>query len=528
MRIIPFLLILLIRTGILSSQPFFNVKDYGASGTKAEKATEAIQKAIDACAAEGGGTVLFPSGEYLSGTIRLKEGVELFLSAGAVLYASQKDEDYQVPYPIYKNNDPYTDVLIYAENVSNVGIRGSGMIHGQARREYQDLRGTDSFIEAETENARKAGVEMKMFYKLPPVISLVYLVNCTDVNIKDITLYESSSWTLHVQWCDRVNIDGVFIYSDLESGVNADGIDVDGCKNVMISDCRIETADDAIVLKTTLTNNRSETCENVTVTNCVLTSTSTALKLGTESFSDYRHITFNNCVIRNTNRGLGIIVRDGATVSNVIFSNITLELDRKHFNWWGNADPIWLVVLKRTPQSKVGLIKNVLFENIIAHGQGTSKLEGLQPGTIKNVQLRNVHLFMHPEDKPDKRATHAFQAYNVKDLTLDQVQVTWREDSVEEKWANAVHLKDIEGLFMSGITGSPGLQNSNHSMIYLENVQNARLSGLEADRPVQNLVKVSGQGNMNINIGNSNWLKNAKELVNREAYVDKSVIRVYQ
>ena len=510
----------------LNAQNIFNVTDYGAPGDTSEIITSIIQEAIDDCTKDGGGTVFFPPGKYLSGTIRLKDNVTLHLSPGAVLYASQNEEDYEVPYNIYKNDDPDTDVLIYAENVSRIAITGQGMIHGQARRTYEDLRGIDSFIKQETENARESEVEMKKYYKIPPVVNMIYFVNCTDVDISDVTLYESSSWTLHVQWCDRVNIDGVYIYSELESGVNADGIDVDGCKNVMISDCRIETADDAIVLKTTNTNNHSESCENITVTNCVLTSTSSALKLGTESFSDFKQITFNNCVIRNTNRGLGIIVRDGATVSDVIFSNITMELDRKHFNWWGNADPIWLVVLKRNENSKVGMIKNVLFENIIAHAQGTSKIEGINQESIQNIKLKNVQIFMEPEDKPDKRATHAFEAYNMKGLQLENVEVTWTEKEVEQKWANALNFKNIDQLFIHDFIGSPGVPESDHSMIYMEDVKNGKMSHIEASRKIKTLIEIAGQSNENINLGEINWLENAEEDFRTQQEVNESVVRL--
>lgn len=88
----------------------------------------------------------------------------------------------------------------------------------------------------------------------------------------------------------------------------------------------------------------AESCENITVSNCLLTSTSSALKIGTETYADFRYISFANCIIRDTNRGLSIVVRDGATVEYVSFSNIQLETKRKHFNWWRNGDPIWIVV----------------------------------------------------------------------------------------------------------------------------------------------------------------------------------------
>ncbi|MFP4090611.1 MAG: glycoside hydrolase family 28 protein [Cyclobacteriaceae bacterium] len=491
----------------------FDVRDYGATGRKSEKATAAIQRAIDACAETGGGTVYFPPGEYLSGTVRLKDHVNLHLENGARWYASQDTADYQVPYNIYKGNNPSQPVLIYAEEVNNIGISGQGLIDGQARREYDDLRGVDSFIAEETELARASGVEMKMYYKIPPIMSLIYFVDCKDVKIKDVHIRESSSWTLHVQWCERVEISGILLESSLEQGVNADGIDVDGCRDVLISNCIIKTGDDAIVLKSTLTNGRFENCENVTVTNCVLTSTSSALKIGTETFGDFQNIVFSNCTIEDTNRGLGIIVRDGGTVSDVVFSNISMQLDRKHFNWWGDADPIWLVILKRTPESKVGKIENILFENIIAHGQGSSRLEGFAGQPLRNISLSNVQLFMHPEDTPDKRATHALIASDVQDISLHGLSVYWDEARPEDRWQSAVSMENVDGLIIADFKGRQALRTASDPVISLRNVGNAVIRDAEATEAVPAFIRVSGADTRKIAITDVDLLGRARQKV---------------
>lgn len=496
-----------------SAQRLFDVRDYGAYGIKTQKATKMLQKAIDACAESGGGTVYLPPGEYLSGTIRLKDKVTLQLEKGATLFASRDTADYQVPYNIYKGNNPHQPVLIYAENVSNISIVGEGTIDGQARREYDELRGVDNFIAEETEAARLAGVEMKMYYKIPPIVSLIYLVECRDVNIRDIHIKESSSWTLHVQWCERVKISGIFLESSLEAGVNADGIDVDGCRDVLISDCVIKTGDDAIVLKSTLTKGRYENCENVNVTNCVLASTSSALKIGTETFGDFQNIVFNNCTIENSNRGLGIIVRDGGTVRDVIFSNISMQLDRKHFNWWGNADPIWLVVRKRNQDSKVGSIENILFQNIIAHGQGTTKLQGYPGKPLRNIRLSGAQLFMYPEDQPDKRATHALLAEDVQYLSLDRVEVDWDNEAPQDEWQSALYLENVDGLSIDSFRGRPGLRRASDPVIQLVNVSNAVIRNSEASEPVPAMIRVSGSNTRSVAVNNLDLLNRARQKI---------------
>lgn len=123
-------------------------------------------------------------------------------------------------------------------------------------------------------------------------------------------------------------------------------MDIDGCNNVMINNCRIDTGDDALCLKTTLLNGQSRPCSYITITNCILTSSSAALKLGTESHADFEHITVSNCIIKNANRGLNMIIRDGGSARNILFSNLTISTQRKETFWWGNGDPIWFTIQK--------------------------------------------------------------------------------------------------------------------------------------------------------------------------------------
>jgi hypothetical protein len=496
----------------------FNVQDFGAKGKKTQKVTEHIQKAIDACSESGGGIVYFPPGEYLTGTIVIKNNVTLHIEAGAVILASLDEKDYETEFKVYKKNDSgkkgkgETPVLIYAKDAENIGITGKGKIDGQAVRTYEDLQEVDGFIADITENAKKSGVEMKMYYKVKPFTCMVFLESCKNIKIRDVSLVESTDWTLHFKWCDNIFIDNIYLASCLEKGVNADGIDIDGCKNVVITNSIIETGDDAIVLKTTETDTISHSCENVTVSNCVLVSTSTALKLGTESFADFKHITFTNCVIRNSNRGLSIVVRDGATVENVIFSNITIECNRKHFNWWGNGDPIWVVLLKRTPESRLGMIRNVVFENIIAHGQGTSKIEGFEGKPLENIYLRNVDFFMYKEDYADKRATHAFEAHDVNNLEVINTKVFWNKNETEPKWMDAFHLKNIKGLWLDKLSGS-NAPNSNGSFITLDNVQHAIIERCKADEGTNQFLTISNSNTKNI-ILNNNYTKNATKQIN--------------
>ncbi|MEM6378703.1 MAG: glycosyl hydrolase family 28 protein, partial [Bacteroidota bacterium] len=443
-------------TGIftnLEAQSTYNVLQFGTKQDTTINSAAAIQLAIDKAHQNGGGMVYFPPGSYMSGTIVLKSNVRLHLEAGATLYASLSEKDYENDFTVYKKDDSGkaagegTPVLIYAKDAKRIGIEGEGSIHGRARRTYEDLKQVDGFIADITEHARKTGIEMKMYYKVKPYTCMVFLESCEDIRIRDISLIESTDWTLHFKWSNRIFVEGIYLESSLEKGVNADGIDVDGCKDVVISNCIISTGDDAIVLKSTITDGKYESCENVTVSNCTLVSTSTGLKLGTESHGDFKHIVFNNCTIRNTNRGLSIVIRDGATVDHVLFSNITLETDRKHFNWWGNGDPIWLVVKKRYPDSRIGKIQNVSFQNISGIGQGTSKIEGF-PGqkSIQNIKMENVHLSLQAEDFPDKRADHILSISDAEKIFISNSSLRWDlTQGIEAKWESAIALNQVKG-----------------------------------------------------------------------------------
>jgi hypothetical protein len=451
-----------------NAQPYFYVTDFGAVPGAENSQTELLQKAIDSCADEGGGTVVLPPGTYRSATLELKTNVYLHLSPGAKLISSRDVSEFS-----RYVNEGYSvsglPVQIYANGITNAGITGSGTIDGDAQYILEDIGGVDGFVAKEFEIARQAGVPMKKHAKIDPITVMVFFKDCRNITLRDASFIHSVHWGIHLKNCTDVNIEGIRIYSSLEKGANSDGLDIDGCRNVTVSNCIIETGDDAIVLKTTNKDGPAMPCENIVVTNCVLSSTSAALKLGTESFADYRHIVFSNCVIRNTNRALAIIIRDGATAENILFSNITIDCRRKDFYWWGNGDPIWLVVTQRTPESEIGHIRNVYFHNIRGTGQGTTKIEGHPLRPLENIRFSEVSLHMDPEERPDKRAVHGFMAHHINGLVLDRVSLTWNQEQTEPAWKNGMVLKNISGLKMNqtGISAAPGKKVP---AIVLENV----------------------------------------------------------
>ncbi len=281
-RTLVTLALLLGSTVPLRSQPaaapgnIFDVRRFGATGKKADNATKAIRDAVEACFAAGGGVVYVPPGQYTTGAIELKNNVNLHLEAGATLFLSQDRADF---------GD--RRAMIYAERAKNIAVTGRGTLDGLAQYELAEARGPDPQIAREIEIARQAGVDMRRYYRTGMQTYMFILNDSTDVRLEGITVINSPLWNVRLNDCDRVFIRGVHIYSDLEKGVNSDGIDVVSSSNVVISDSIVVTGDDAIVIKTSGRDGApAKPSRNITVTNCIVSSSSAALKIGTETEAD--------------------------------------------------------------------------------------------------------------------------------------------------------------------------------------------------------------------------------------------------
>lgn len=518
------------------AQQFFPVKNYGATGVESQNATESIQKAIDACAAAGGGTVYFAPGVYKASTFFLKSKVNLHLERGATLQASRNPADYRFTKGIY-STETDVPILIYADGVSQVAITGAGIIDGKAEHRYSPLEEVDNFIKWETENAKASGIEMKRYYALDPKVCLVYIINSQDVVVQDVQLLHSPNWTLHLANCQRVSVKGIYLFSSLERGVNADGIDIDGCQHVRIEDCTVITGDDAICLKSTNKNGKYTPCEDVVITNSTLQSTSTALKIGTESHGDFRRIHFNNCTVSNTNRGIGIFVRDGATVEDVIFSNLTIECKRVHFNWWGDGDPIHFVLLKRKKESRLGYIRNVLVQNVWAKGEGTSLIagfednlnEGLPTRNLENIIIDNVHITQRKESLADKRANHILYTKAITGLTVRNSTFSWADAAgTEPKWAQGLNVQRVENLLLDGLSTRQGLLKADTSAaIKLLDVKGGVIRNCMAQIGTTTFISVGGKKTSGIFHG-GNISPAAKQFLKLEADLPKNAVQKFQ
>ena len=499
-----------------SPDPILDVKKFGATGKREHNATKAFKDAIDAGTVKGGGIINVPPGEYTVGTIELKDNITLNIEAGATLYLSQLKDDYRQG----------QRSMIFAQNAKNIAVTGKGVLDGLAQYEYAEMRGVDVDISKEIEMARASGVDMRRYYRKATALNaFMFVINdCINFSLTDVSIINSPLWTVRLNDCNRVFIRGVYIYSDLEKGVNADGIDICSTSNVTISDSIITTADDSIVLKTISRNGKpANPCENITVTNCILTSSSTALMIGTETHADIKHVLFNNCVIRNSNKGFGINVQDGASVSNIIFSNLTIETSRRHWNWWGSAEMFKFLLIKRTPTSRLGIIKDIVIDTIIANTRGTATITGHPDQFLENISISNVQLFMHPEDAKDKRATDAIKIEDVKALKIRDLTIKWSEEETEKKWRSALVLKNVSDVLIDSFAARQGLKNGSDSAILMENVSDVVIKDSCAAEGTNGFIHLQGQYNKDILLKYNNTKKAKKEITFSDEDLKKAV-----
>jgi len=437
------------------AQPVFNVKDYGASGHKTDDARPAIQRAIDECGKAHGGTVYLPPGEYTSGQLHLRSGVRVYIEAGATLFASLDGSQFD------PNPKP---ALFYGEDLHDIAIEGRGTVDGQASyfRKANDF--TDYYILSNQRLMEATGKPLMRsfptgFGKETIYPRLVLLLRCTDVRITGLKFMRSRSWTINPYACKRLVIDGVYVTSSQRDGVWADGIDPDGCQDVRISNSTIETGDDGIVFYSADIWGPPVATENVTISNCRISSSSSAIKFCDGNAKAVRRVAIDNVVITNSNRGLAFMVFDGGIVEDIVISNVTIETPRFEWFWWGDGDPIHFNIKRRSEvdgtkkpnEPPAGIIRNVTIQNVIAHGTGASEINGHPDSWLENITLDNVKLFLSEDPQGAyKHTSSALILHHARNFTMRNVEVHW-EKPYSLKWQNGLTVEDVSGLTLAGV-----------------------------------------------------------------------------
>jgi polygalacturonase len=450
----------------------FNIRDFGATGIKADNARPAVQKAIDACAAAGGGTVLVPAGEYSSGTIHLRSHVRLFLDAGATVFSSKDKTAFD------------KDALLYGEDLVDVAIEGRGAFEGQAGYDWR-LSGDfqDDFIRSNQVEMEKLGLPLRRsFPKSDQLGKMALLLRCRDVRIAGVSFLHSPSWTIHPVQCERLVVDGVYIYSSLKEAVWADGIDPDGCRDVRIANCTIETGDDALVFYSMDWFGPARPCENITVTNCRLSSASSALKFCDGNIAGIRNVTVSNCVITGSNRGIAFMTFDGGPVENVVLSDLVIDCVRHDWFWWGDGEPFHFNIKRRSevhagwPKEKdraAGAIRNVKIQNVIARGAGASVCNGHPDSWLDGVSFENVKLTIaHDPRFPYDKAVDALTFKQARNLRLRDLEVVWEKPGYGP-WRSALRFEEVEGLVLESFHGGPAPDAKGSAAVVFDRVAGA-------------------------------------------------------
>ncbi|KAK9290900.1 hypothetical protein L1049_009079 [Liquidambar formosana] len=350
-------------------QPTFYVTNFNATGDGIHYDTPYIQAAVDACSAAGGGQVIFPPGTYLTATIHLKSGVVLVIEEGARVLGGTKLEDYP--------QEARKWYVVVAEDANDVGITGGGVIDGQGLEFVEKVDERKNVMVSWNRTGACYGDECRP--------RLVGFLGCRNVSVWNVTLTEPAYWCLHVVRCDNTSIHDVSIHGNFNTP-NNDGIDIEDSNNTVITRCDIDTGDDAICPKT-----YTGPLYNLTVTNCWIRTKSSAIKLGSASWFNYKGLLFDNITIVNSHRGLGLQIRDGGNVSDVTFSNINISTRYYHPSWWGRAEPIYVTTCPRDSNSKAGSISNILFINITATSENGVFLSGSKGGVLRNLRFINMN-----------------------------------------------------------------------------------------------------------------------------------------
>jgi len=498
-------------TSAAASGSVVNVRETGAIPDGKTLSTAAIQKAIDGCAELGGGTVYFPSGRYLSGTLVLRSHVTIELEESAILLGSTLLEDYPaLPAKIPSRTNRYAiRSLLYAEDCDGIAIVGRGTLDGNG----------SAFFDKSHDGNRPL---------------LLRVINCRDVLVENIRMQNSGFWNQHYLACRRVRLQGVRVWN--HATYNVDGVDVDGCRDVVIADCILDSDDDALCLKSTI----DQPCENIQVTNCVISSHCNAIKMGTDSSSGFRNVTITNCsivapreskVIYGLQRGISGIsleIVDGGLMDRVVISNVTIDgVEVPIFVRLGNRGYGFLETTEK-PKGDflVGALRNVSFSNIIATRAGKTgcSIVGLPGHLIENVSLSQVTIRSEgggeaawssaavpelPEKYPEATMfgnlpASGLYCRHVRGLTLRDVRL--ETDSADGR--HALVLDDVRD---SGVDGLSFAKASGETpLVKISSGDHVMIRGCGPDLPGGVFLRVDGPGSRGLILTGNDFTRVAK------------------
>jgi polygalacturonase len=504
---------------IAGTKPYYNVIEYGAKKDGQTLNTKAIQKAIDECSNDGGGTVEFPPGTYLSGTIFMKSNVVLNLQPGCTILGSKNLEDY--PLSLHQQEKNIDKILLYraliwGDRIENVGITGFGTIDGQGKNFH--------------------GIKIRP--------RLLMFDSCANVNIKGITLQHPGAWTQHYLKCDGVTIRDIKVFA--HGGENNDMVDIDQSRNVIITGLVGDSDDDGITLKSTAEG----LVENVTISDCIIRTRTNAIKAGTESYGGFRDITITNCTIspsvtkdgysgfKEGMAGIALEIVDGGIMENVVISNMVIEETTSPiFIRLGNrARNYPKLGLKSKP---VGSVKNINVSNILASNASKTgcSIVGEIGHPIENVSISNVKinfvgggtlaeaLANKPElinEYPECIRLGILPAYgffvrHVDGIIFSDVELTYNN----EEHRPAMLFNDVDNLKLFNFTAE--IADDALGQLVLQNTRNVFVNGCSPNN--SNIFLRIEQNSENINVVGNN-LSNVKKPISIDETINTNELNI--
>ncbi|MFP4382482.1 MAG: glycoside hydrolase family 28 protein [Spirochaetia bacterium] len=383
----------------------FDVTEFGAAGNGEVNDTAACQNAADACREIGGGTLFFPADRtFLIDKLIIYSNTKVELAGGSRIAANPAA------------GGGVFDSVIEAADASNIRISGTGSIDGNGLR-YMDTGHPHLY------RAVRSRPKLLAFRR------------CRNIRLHDISVRNSAFWALTAAGCSDVVISGVTVLNSLKAP-NTDGIDIDNSSFVRISDCYIESGDDCICIKTTGHEPGAGPSENITVTGCVMRSSSCAFKLGSESTDDIRNVAVHGCIITGSNRGIGLQLRDQGSMENIMFSDMIVTTELKYPGWWGRAEPVYVTAFPRKEGGRTGKIRNITFMNINCNAENGFYLAGMPDNHLKDINIKDVRLHL------EKRTEYPGGCYDRRPGAGQEV-VTHQTAGLHAEYIEGLNLKDF-------------------------------------------------------------------------------------
>ncbi len=491
---------------------FHDIRQYGAVGDGNTDNTDSFAKAVEACAAAGGGTIVVPAGTYLTGTITLKSNMTLHLSAGAKVLGSRDWDAYPIIDSRFEGIDEQSHAsLIQAIDAENIAITGEGIIDGQGEawwKTFKPLRNKWREYVAKGITQPPPGEEAafneakKGSYPRP---RLVEFLRCRNVRMTGVTLVNSPSWTLHPVYCDNVTFDGLSIIAPDDSP-NTDGINPDSSRNVRIANCYIDAGDDCIAIKSgkdEAGRKMGKPSENITITNCTMIHGHGGVTIGSEMSGDVRNVAVSNCVFNQTGRGIRIKTMRGRggvveaiSANNLIMRNVDDCFSIDMFYQPTKLEP----VSERTPK-----FRNFHFSNITATGcEAAGYFAGLDEMWVEDVSLDTIHI----------EAEGGLLFKNARNVML-------RNASIRVKKGSALKFDHVEGLEIAG--ARPESQETASPIVYMNTVKRAFIRACTALPGTNTFLLIDGKETSAIHMLD-NFLTDAATDVKLGEGVEKGVV----